>query len=187
MTPEAGGPTLSRSASFRRREKAEPRFTVWLGPRGAGRFGNGGAGGGGAAALGAGVRVVRGLWLAAEVAEGFYSGPGEMLGQIRLGVRYEFWTPRVRPYLTLVADHAHQQSWANTRQEPFLTLVGASDDIEHRTGPGLGLGVKIPLSTSDRGFLRYFAVQPQVDFAYYVDTKANPAVVSGSILLAATF
>jgi hypothetical protein len=185
--PSQAEPTLVRTTSPRSREKSERRFSVWLGPRGAGRFGNGGAGGGGAGAVGGAVRLFRGLWIAGELAEGFYTGPDETLGQIRFGARYELWTPRVRPFIFLGGDHAHQQTWENATQEPLLTVVGASDNLEHRTGATAAIGLKIPLSTRKRGFLRFFSIMPQVDFTYYVDTKPNPALLSGSLLLAATF
>ena len=183
--PETG---LHRRAQARARERSEHRFFLWTGPRGAVRFGNGGAGGGGAFAVGAAVRLYRGLRLVADVAEGYYSGPGQLLGQIRLGLGYELWTRPVRPFFFLGLDHAHQQDWGNFLDEPGRTFIGSSDTIDHRTGPAAGVGVRALLSRDPRRkLLSHLSLTGRLDFSYFADTKASPVVLALGAYLTATF
>ena len=150
--------------------RAQPRFLVWLGPRGAVRWGRGTAGGGGAGALGVAVRIVHGFGVFVDLAEGVYARPGQVIGEIRLGVRYAFGLGVFQPAFLLGVDHGHEQAFAGFADEPGRTLVGSSDTIDHRTGPMAGLELRAWLSPDPaRKVLHHMAVVGRLDATYYVD------------------
>jgi hypothetical protein len=166
----------------------EKRLLVFVAGRGATRLMDADPSFGGSGQLGIGIRVVRGLFIQAEVGEGVYGGPGESVGTIIAGLRYEVrsWG-RLRPSAFVGFTHAHQSSLRDLGAAPFATLAGAADTIEHRTGIQGDLMLRIPFPSHWRGPLPRFSTVVRGDVGYYFDDVAAPLHLGVGAGLSVTF
>lgn len=166
----------------------QKRLLIFVAGRGATRLMNGDPSFGGSGQLGIGIRVVHGLFIQAEIGEGVYGGPGESVGTIIAGLRYEVrsWG-RLRPSAFVGFTHAHQSSLGDLRAAPFATLAGAADTIEHRTGIQGDLALRIPFPSHWRGPLPRFSTVVRGDVGYYFDDVAAPLHVGLGAGLSVTF
>lgn len=192
--PETG-PEAGPETSVARESQDPPaldldakRLLVFVAGRGATRLLETDPSFGGSAQIGIGVRVVHGLFIQAEIGEGVYSAPGESVGTIIGGLRYEVrgWG-RLRPSAFVGFTHAHQSSLRDLGAAPVATLAGAADTIEHRTGIQADLMLRIPFPTHWRGPLPRFSTVVRGDLGYYFDDVAAPLHVGVGAGLSVSF
>lgn len=151
-----------------RAELDEARFEVYLGARGVARLLDT-TQGAGALQLGLGVRLWKGLYLEAELAEGLFGPPLGNAGQINFALTWELRKhDRVRPFATLGFTHAHESSFEHLTHAPAATLIGTAHTIHHRSGALVGGGLRLPWSRLGPVGSR-FATYLRTDVAYYFD------------------
>jgi hypothetical protein len=193
-TAPAADPTAQ--ATVTRTADAEPkkldldqkRLLVFLAGRGAGRFVDTAPGFGGSMQLGIGVRTVRGLFIQVEIGEGVYATPGESVGTIIGGLRYEVRAfEKLRPSAFVGFTHAHQSSLRDFGARPIGTLAGAVDTIEHRTGIQGDLLLRVPFPKHWRGALPRFSTVVRTDVGYYFDEVAAPLHIGVGAGISVTF
>ncbi len=156
--------------------------------RGAGRFQHGAPGAGGSIQLGAGIRLVRGLYLQGEIGEGLFANPTQTVGTVIAGVRYEVrrWD-RVRPSAMLGFNHAHRSNIEDLRRRPIATLAGFADGITHRTGLHADLTVRLPFPSHWRRPLTRLSGLVRADMAYFFDHTGHPLHLGLGAGLSVTF
>ena len=174
----------------------EARIEMHLGIRGYGRFLDAEPAYGGSVQLGAGVRLVRGLYLSGELGAGVHGMPLGAGAQVLVGLRHELRVSKwVRPtfslgYTHLVdlgfdagfqADcdcfdwndhHPHPQPGPNGNN---VDIDGHGDvDLIQRNGIQGGLGLRFPMRWAPR-----LSVYVQLDGAYYFDREPGRLQIGG--------
>ncbi|HLT35988.1 MAG TPA: hypothetical protein VK034_06875 [Enhygromyxa sp.] len=152
----------------------EARMELHLGLRGYGRFLDAPAAYGGSVQLGAGVRVVRGLYLAGEIGVGTHAMPVGVAGQVWVGLRHELRVSQwVRPTFSLGYSHlidvgfdaAFDAECGCFGDEPGFGISHRSEvELAQRSGIQGGLGLRFPMRWAPR-----LSVYVRGDVAYYFD------------------
>lgn len=158
----------------------DARMELHLGLRGYGRFLDAPAAYGGSVQIGAGVRVVRGLYLAGEIGVGAHAMPLGLGGQVWVGVRHELRMSRwVRPTFSLGYSHLIDVGGFDASFDADCgCLLDDDHDDDHdfgvshrseielaqRSGVQAGLGLRFPFRWAPR-----LSVYVRGDVAYYFD------------------
>ncbi len=161
----------------------QARLELHFGLRGYGRFLAAEPAYGGSFQLGAGVRLVRGLYLTGEIGAGAHAMPFGAAGQVLVGLRHELRMSRwVRPSFSLAYSHLVDVSFDGA----FNAECGCLDfydydydydhgggvsgrgevEIDQRSGVQAGLGLRFPMRWAPR-----LSVYARGDAAYYFDGK----------------
>lgn len=160
------------------------RMELHIDVRGLGRYLGGPTTYGGSVQLGAGVRLVRGLYVIGELGVGAHAMPLGFQGQVLMGLRHELRMSKwVRPSYSLAYSHLIDVK-LDAEFDPFqpgspgVTTscgclrehegvgVGARGDVslDQRGGIQAGLGLRFPFRWAPR-----LSVYLRADVAYYFD------------------
>jgi hypothetical protein len=163
----------------------DARVALNLGGRVYGRFLGGPSAYGGAVALGIGVRLVRGLYIAGEASVGAHAMPFGASGQVFLGLRHELRMSKwVRPSFSLGYSHlidvgfetqVNPSCGRTHGQDPSFELAASSDvDLVQRHGAEGGLGLRFPFRWAPR-----LSAYLRADVDVYFDDLPGRVQVAG--------
>lgn len=152
----------------------EARVEMHIDVRGLGRYLGGPSTYGGTVQLGAGVRLVRGLYVIGELGAGAHAMPLGFQGQVLMGLRHELRMSKwVRPSYSLAYSHLIDVKM-NAEFDPICGCmrehegvgVGARGDVslDQRNGLQAGLGLRFPFRWAPR-----LSAYLRADVAYYFD------------------
>jgi hypothetical protein len=160
----------------------DARLELHFGLRGDGRFLDLEPAYGGSVQLGAGVRLVRGLYLTGEIGAGAHAMPFGASGQVVVGLRHELRMSRwVRPTFSLGYSHLVDVAfdaaleadcgcfdWHGDDDDRHGIDLDARSDVEvdQRSGLQAGLGLRFPMRWAPR-----LSVYVRGDVAYYFDRE----------------
>lgn len=103
-----------------------------------------------------------------------------MLTMLQLGGQLWLHAGPVRPYARLGLIHAHEETMASVKAEPFGALFGVGDGIRHRAGGELALGLDWPFHES--GSLQWFA-GGEAAMTWFPDPRGPNIYGGGSLSL----
>lgn len=162
----------------------DARMELHFGLRGYGRFLDAPAAYGGSVQLGAGVRVVGGLYLIGEIGVGTHAMPVGIAGQVLVGLRHELRVGQwVRPTFSLGYSHlidvgfdaAFNAKCGCFGDEPGFGIRHRSEvELAQRSGIQGGLGLRFPFRWAPR-----LSVYVEGDVAYYFDNRPGRLQAGG--------
>ena len=155
------------------------RMELHIDLRGYGRFLDLPAAYGGSVQLGAGVRLVRGLYAVGELGVGAHAMPVGIQGQVLVGLRHELRVSQwVRPSFALGYSHLIEAKWSDAEFDPQCGCLHDDDDfdfertvhsggeveLDQRSGIQGGIGLRFPFRWAPR-----LSVYLRGDVTYYFD------------------
>ncbi len=165
---------------------AEERWLLYGTSGGGGRLVRGGAGGT-VGHAGVRYRLSRAWWIDAQVGEGFFTPPQEVMGRFGVGARVEATRLAVRPSFYAGFSHGHETTVDHAKHDPAESLFAVSPDLRHRTGLEAGVGITSPPFRVVNGARWSVVLLARGSATYFGDALDTPLYLLGDVGLGVSF